>query len=680
MSVGKELEAARAVDPAEDRKPRWLLPFAVVLITALHAVLAVTATADKSVTADEIAHLTAGHAYNTRGDFRLHPENGNLPQRLAALPFALAGDPLPPTNRPDWLGSDIWRVGHEFLYESGLPVEERLFAARALMALTGAATALLCFLWSHSFFGNTGGLFSLSLAALCPTLLAHGPLATSDVTMTFLFLASVGAWWRHLLNPGITGAVLSAITFGLGLLAKFSAVLLVPMLGILGLIWLAGEIRRGSGRLAFRRVTLSAVAHLGFAWLLIWAAYGFRFSAFAEPLEGSRFSHDWTWLLVGLGWKADLLGWLREWRLLPEAWTHGLAFVLQFSRARGAFMSGEYSITGWISFFPWAFLIKTPVPLLIILAITATVSLRRTLRGGSKSVRQSLYRFAPLVVLVVVYGAVSLASNLNIGHRHLLPIYPALFIGAGALAPAARRAGRSAMVGLGALLAWQAFESGNIRPHYLAYFNQIVGGPANGWRHLVDSSLDWGQDLPGLRAWLDANARADRVFLAYFGTGDPVHEGIRATSLPTLPEVGEARRWHRLEAGIYAVSATMLQQVYSRHRGPWTAELEAEFQQLRELEPDFLAFQEDPSRREVLLAKAPLEKWRAGWTTFESLRFARLCHYLRLKRPSALIGYSILIFRLDEAEIQAVTRGSVHAWREALEAAASNRAISPRAE
>lgn len=662
------------------REPRESIILLLALaLAALHAVLAVTATVGKSMTSDEIAHLTAGHAYNTLGDFRLHPENGNLPQRLAALPFVLAGDPLPPTDRTDWLGSDIWRYGHAFIYESGLPVEERLFQARAVMALVSAATGLLVFAWSRALFGTAAGFLSLGLLALCPTFLAHGPLATSDMTMTLLFLASVGAWWRHLRKPGLAGGLLSAAICGLAFIAKFSAVLLLPMLGLLGVLWAADQGRSGRGFSAWRRLAMTAAGHAAATWIVIWAAYGFRFSAFAGAQVGAHFSHDWDSLLVALGWKAELLTWLRDWQVLPEAWLHGLAFVLQFARARGAFMSGEYSVTGWVSFFPWAFLIKTTLPLLLLLILAALAIARRAAVTPAEWWRRNAARAAPLAVLLLVYLAASLTSNLNIGHRHLLPLYPALFVAAGGIVPSARAAGRASFLLLAILAAWHAAESWRVRPHYLAYFNQIVGGPGNGWRHLVDSSLDWGQDLPGLRTWLDANAGGERVFLAYFGTGDPVHEGIRATSLPTLPEVGAARRWHRLEPGIYAVSATMLQQVYSRHRGPWTADFEAEFQRLHELEPDFLALQEEPARRAELLSKVPWEKWRAGWKTFESLRFARLCHYLRLKRPTALIGHSILVFRLDQTEVLAATGGSIRDWQQALEAAAAGRPVSPPA-
>ena len=661
------------------RKPGEVLPLALAVgLAILHAVLGVTATREKSMTSDEIAHLTAGHAYNTRGDFRLQPENGNLPQRLAALPFAAAGDPLPSTERADWKGAEVWRYGHAFFYRSGLPVEERLFQARAVMAVVSAATGWLVFLWSRALFGTAGGFISLGLLVFCPAFLAHGPLATSDMTMALLFLAAVGAWWRHLHQPGLAGALVSAAVCGLAFIAKFSAVLLVPMLGLLGFFWGLGQTRGGRAREAWRRLAVTTLGHAAAVWLVIWAAYGFRFSAFADADPGAHFSHDWNSLLIALGWKADLLAWLREWRALPEAWLHGFAFVLQFARARGAFMSGEYSVTGWVSFFPWAFLIKTTLPFLLLLVLSGLAAARRA-TGTRPEWRRRALQLAPLAVLFTVYVAASLASNLNIGHRHLLPVYPVLFIAAGSLAPAARAAGRGAWAIVAALLVWHAAESWRVRPHYLAYFNQIVGGPENGWRHLVDSSLDWGQDLPGLRKWLSANARDERVFLSYFGTGDPVHEGIRATALPALPEVGTARRWHRLEPGVYAVSATMLQQVYSRHRGPWTAGFEAEFQGLRELESDFLAFQDDPARREELLTKAPREKWRAGWTNYESLRFARLCHYLRLKQPAAMIGYSILVYRLDAAEIAATTGGTIRDWQQALEAAAAGRTVSPPA-
>ena len=378
-----------------------------------------------------------------------------------------------------------------------------------------------------------------------------------------------------------------------------------------------------------------------------------------------------------MGWPTPYIAGLTEWRVLPEAWLYGLTFVVQFSKERGAFMSGDYSVTGWVAFFPFAFLVKTTLPLLVLLAAGLTAAARACWQQAKQSdvasVLARLRPLTPLAALFAVYWATSLASHLNIGHRHILPTYPVLFIAAGWLGRwlDLRRPLAAALIALLAL--GHVVESVRIRPDYLAYFNQLVGGPANGWRHLVDSSLDWGQDLPDLKAWLDQNARGEKIFLAYFGTGDPAYEGIVATALPTLPAVGPPRKWHALTAGVYAISATMLQVAYSPVRGDWTLPLEKEFQDLRALEPAFLAYQNDRVRREALLREVPAERWTTGWKRYEWLRFARLCFCLRARRADGDAGHSILIYRLSAGDVAAATGGSLTDWRALIERTAGAR-------
>ncbi|MSU24620.1 MAG: hypothetical protein EXS32_12465 [Opitutus sp.] len=659
--------------PAATPSSGFLVALAV-LLALVHAILAVTATAEKSMTSDEIAHLTAGHAYNTLGDYRLQPENGNLPQRWAALPLTVAGAPLPPTSRPLWRDADVWRYGHAFFYEQPLTSKTFLFAGRAMIALFSAATGLLIFFWSRARFGWRGAFLSLTLFAFCPAFLAHGALATSDIVMTFFFLAAVGAWWRHLEKPGAAGAALSAGVLGLACVAKFSAVLLAPMLALSALVWLAGRVRADGWRVSLTRLARTSALHFAAAWAIIWLFYGFRFSAFTPTLaDGANFNHGWGWMLQDMGWPRGVFLKLREWRALPDAFLYGFAFVLQFAQQRGAFLNGDYSITGWVSFFPYAFLVKTTLPFLLLVLVGAIADGRRQWAEGGRATLARLRPFTPLIGLFAVYWATSLTSHLNIGHRHILPTYPVLFIAAGAFGAWLdfRRPFAALLVAVLAL--WHAGESWLIRPHYLAYFNALAGGPANGWRHLVDSSLDWGQDLPALRTWLDAHAPGEKVFLSYFGTGDPAHEGIRATMLPTLPEVGPPRPWRPLTAGVYGVSATMLQQVYSPVRGDWTLEREAEYQKLRTLEPLLLAYQGDPVRRAELLRDAPAANWTTAWKRYELLRLARLCHYLRVRPPEANAGYSILIYRLTAEEIAAATAGSIREWSALIERAAARR-------
>jgi hypothetical protein len=651
----------------------FLLTLAV-LLALLHAVLAVTATTEKSMTSDEIAHLVAGHAYNTRDDFRLQPENGNLPQRLAGLPMSLAGVPLPPTDLESWRTADVWNYGHTTFYRQGIAADQWLFLGRAMIALVSAATALIVFFWSRSLFGWRGGFLSLALFVFCPAFLAHGALATSDVVMTFCFVASLGAWWRHLQTPGWRWATLSALALGVAFVAKFSAVLLPPMLALTGLGWAAGEAGRTGWKAPLLRLLRSTAMHAVTTWAVIWLFYGCRFSAFAPALaEGATFNHGWGWMLNGIGLPAKVIWWLQQWRVLPEAWLYGLTFVLQFSRARGAFMSGDYSVTGWVMFFPFAFLVKTTLPFLLLLAggavAAGVTALRIRASEGLGAVARRLRPLLPLAALFVIYWITSLTSHLNIGHRHILPTYPVLFIAAGWLGRGLDPRRPLVLAGIAALTLWHAGESQRARPHYLAYFNPIVGGAENGWHHLVDSSLDWGQDLPGLKRWLDVHARGEPVFLSYFGTGDPAYEGIRTTMLPTLPEVGTPRRWHALTPGVYAIGATMLQHVYSSIRGNWTLELEREFQQLRATEAALLAYQNEPARRAELLRDAPAENWTTAWKRYELLRFARLCHYLRVRPPEGVVGHSIRIYRLTAEELRGAVGGSPAEWRALIERA-----------
>lgn len=665
----------RALTPS----PGFLVALAV-LLALFHAVLAVTATAEKSTTADEIAHLTAGHAYNTRNDYRLQPENGNLPQRWAALPLLFAGAPLPSTALETWPVADIWNYGRVFFYEQGLSTDEFLWLGRGMIALVSAATGLLVFSWSRRLFGWTGGFFSLALFVFCPTFLAHGALATSDAMMTFFFLASVGAWWRHLEHPGVAGGALSAVVLGLAFVAKFSAVLLPPMLGLIALVWAADRRSTSGWREILGRLARTTAVHVVVTLGIIWLFYGFRSSAFApEFTAGADFNHGWGWLLSDMGWPAKIIWALKTYHVLPEAWLYGLTFVIQFSHARGAFLNGDYSLTGWVTFFPFAFLVKTTLPLLLVFALGFFT---RVLEGGKRLAAEGwrtelrrLRPLTPLLALFLVYWITSLANHLNIGHRHILPTYPVLFILAGSLGRFFER--RRALVAAlaTALLAWHAVESMRIRPHYLAYFNQLVGGPPNGWRHLVDSSLDWGQDLPGLSKWLARHnpppAKAP-VYLSYFGTGDPVYEGIVADYLPSLPRFGIDHRWTPLQAGIYCVSATMLQQVYNTHH-EWTLTLEKKYQALLPAESVLLEYQNNPSRRAELLREFPPERWKELIGLYQLLRFERLCYFLRVRPADAQIGYSILVYRLSPEEVSAATRGSLDDWRTLIERTVASR-------
>lgn len=657
------------------RGSRWT-PFLAAILLVAHFAIAVGSKQVASTTSDELVHLTAGYSYWTNHDYRLHPENGNLPQRWAALPLVFTHARFPALEGNEfWKASDAWNVGHQFFYETGEDHFPRLMAGRAMIALFSVGTGLLIFLWSRRFFGDVGALVSLTFFAFSPDFLAHGALVTSDACMTFFFIASVGAWWSHLHGPSWRAWALSALLTGLAFVAKYSAVLLVPMMLAMAAVravnpepWRFGRWEfKGAGQ-KFGFAAVSALGHALVAFVVIWAFYGFRYSAFNPALPpAADFIRPWSSYVGITGSMGDLTRAMARWKMLPEGFLYGFDYVLATTKARAAFLNGEHSVTGWRTFFVWTFLMKTTLPVLIAAGVTATLAVTRL--GRDPSVRRKLYPWTPLVVLGVIYGATSLASHLNIGHRHILPLYPVLFIAAGCFGRLLSGGGWPGRTACVALLGWQAVEAARIAPYHLAYFNPIAGGPANGWRHLVDSSLDWGQDLPTLKRWLSLHAGPEPVYLSYFGTGQPSYYGFKVRRLSFVNNFGFEHHFVPLEAGFYCVSATIVQQVYTTVPGPWNLEREKEYQELRRLEPLFLAYVRDPARREELNRDAPADRWQNAMKRHEALRMARLATYLRARSPDAEAGWSILIYHLTTEEIRAAALGTWSEWSQLIESA-----------
>ncbi len=621
--------------------PAWPLVVMLAAVLILHAALARWAITDKSVTADEILHVTQGHFANRHGDFRVQPENGMLPQRLHGVAAWLTDAPTPELQDNEaWRTASGTMISHQFFYETGHDHFPMLVIARSLNLLFSLSTALLVFWWGRRLAGNTAGLVAAACYALDPNVLAHAALATSDQAAVFFLLTSGTLFWLQLLQPRWPAMLASAAVFGLACVAKYSAVLLLPlMIGLITIRILGDENRRRWWRLAPRTL----LVHGLLAVAVIWTCYGFRYTGFSTSAPAAdHYAARWEQVLPHIGIHGTVVEACRKLQLLPEAFLYGYAWVIQSARARSAFLAGEYSIFGWGSFFPLAFLWKS-TPALLLALVPAVIGLTLRWKRQTASIRADLWSIAPLLLFFVLYWGLSVTSRLNIGHRHILPTYPVLYVLLG-VACTGLPLGVMARAGaIGLLIAGQLVSVVASAPHFLAYFNSFAGGPVNGHRLLVDSSLDWGQDLAGLDRWLKANnsgSTAEPVYLSYFGSGEPNYYGIRATRLPFINGFKFIHPHYEPAPGLYCVSATMLQQVYSSYRGPWTPEFEGEYRRLRSLD-----------RAQALSS--------VQWRQYDELRFARLCQYLRAREPDAMVGWSILVYRVTEADLAAATEGDV---------------------
>jgi len=632
-------------------------------LLAVYALAAASSIRQKSITFDELAHLTGGFSSWTTRDYRLFPQNGQFAQRWAALPLVVFGFRFPTLDGPAWWSSDVEAVGHRFLYAIGNDHEALVWRARLMMIPLGMLLGWLCYAWSARLFGVSAGLVALVVFVFSPAMLAHGPLATSDLSAALLFTGALASLWRvlHRADPLRTAG--SAVVMGLLFVTKMSALLMVPVAAILvairiwearPFVWSGRPRRVLSGRRRLLRASMAILlVHVVGVIIVIWASYGFRYATFRIAVPGrdhmfigetidTLAEHDYVRIPIRLA---------RDLRLLPEPYLFGLAHVLNRSGRFIGFLNGQYSRNGWWFFFPYCWLVKTPLAVFGLLGLAA--AWRYT---GRRRLSRTAYRLTPLFVFLAVYAAATVSSSLNLGERHLLPAYPAAFILAGG---AGCWLGRKHLVAASVaalLLLSLPIEALRIWPHYLAYFNRLAGGPSSGYRHLVDSSLDWGQDLPGLERWLAKEA--DRipplpVYLSYFGSGDPAHYRVAARQLYSYQDWRRERPLYALRGGIYCMSATMLQTVYTRAAGRWAAPYEAAYQQKRiEIERSSV------DRNDTLVpSDGETAAWRRLASDFDELRLARLSAYLRRRAPDDQIGYSILIFRLDGREVQEALTG-----------------------
>lgn len=665
----------------------WVERILVLAALVLYWFMATTVSPRIGPTADEPMHLTGGYSYWKFNDYRMQPENGTLAMRWASLPLLLTQPEFPPASLPGWENSVSSQVARAFFFEHGNPTERMLLFGRMMIALFGAAAVWMVYRWARSLWGRAAGLTALVLAVFSPTMLAHGGLVTSDMALTACMIAAISLYWRLLHRISWPRLCAAGIITGATFLAKMSGVLLLPifaaMLGlrllrrtnlpvaIKGLYTLRTRSSIGVGSLA--ATAFVAVTSI----FVIWAGYGFRYSLFA-PEKPGKLHFSWDVLLEkqplareATGSQVDgstrpvkapqptfvtkTIDFAREHRLLPEAYLWGFAHTYKFSRARAAYFLGENGEHGWKLFFPTAVLLKSTPTTLLLFACGVFAVARMTSSSGR--FRRRMYCAAPLIVLFIIYWVVAINTRLNIGHRHVLPIYPVLFVFAGAAATLTRLTpSRLAPLALGISLVVHALDSLLVRPFYVSYFQPLVGGINRGHRYLVDSSYDWGQGMPELERWLErkrASGDRSRVFLSYFGADSP-----RARGLPVI-RFGDEVTDHgprifpaHLSGGWYVISATYFRGVYLGLPGPWNAEREALYRGIQRELGGAMATTEPRSTEQQTQLLRHAKDW-------ELLQFSRLCYFLRDRDPTEVVGGSLLVFRLTDAEVGQALHGPV---------------------
>jgi dolichyl-phosphate-mannose-protein mannosyltransferase len=522
----------------------------LVCFAVLFAALAINSYTRASATFDEAGHLAAGYAAVARRDYRVDIEHPPVVRMWAALPLlGIRGLTLDTTDVDRATPVAVafggpFELGHRFLFKDN-DADRLLNRARFMTVLLGVVLGLLVFCWAGEWLGFRPAVAALVLYTCEPNIAAHSSLATTDVGVTCLMFGTVYLLWRTSRNASAGNVIGVAVCCALAVLSKFSALVLGPV--VLLLMTVAARRRR-----AFSRATFIAVPTLIVlvTWIAAWAVYGFRYA----PSASDRWLfalQDHPAVRQAVPRWAAIVGWIDAHRLLPNALSQGFLHGQALVQGRPAFLAGEYSNFGWWYYFPAAFLMKTPLVLLALFAVGAIICLKELKRGDA-------FEFVVLPIGVVMIWAMT--SALNIGLRHILPIYPfVIMIAAAAARPLASAQSRRSRLLLAVLLIAGISEYASAYPNSLTFFNIAAGGPHAGYRYLADSNIDWGQDLKRLKAWMDGHG-VRRIGLAYFGTADPAYYGIDCMFMwgTTVPGVDPVAMGPPQLPGYVAISTTLL--------------------------------------------------------------------------------------------------------------------------
>jgi hypothetical protein len=471
---------------------------AFLLLLAAFVVQLVGSSRRNSATWDEGHHLYSGYLSWKTGDYGINPEVPPLVKLVAAIPLLRMPLEAPPLQGR-FFKDEAFFGGHDFLFHNDADVI--LFRARMAAAVFSLVLALLVFAAARQMFSTGAGLIALGLLVFDPNFLAHGALVTTDVGAACTFFATIYAFYRWRVAPSWGRLILVGLVAGLALATKFTGILVVPVVALLAWCeWafpnglspygaIHSDRRRDVFRLMLKGLPIMAVG----AYVVLWGLYGFRFAARPRGLVlHPAFATYIQGLHNPLAVKA--LAGLARFDLLPESWLYGLADTKITADTYTSYFFGHvYPHGNWL-YFPAAFAIKSTLPLLLLLLLVGVLVLARRFHAP----RELLYLALP----AILYFLVAASSNMNIGARHLLPIYPFLYVlAAGAAATLIGFERRWVWLAV-ALVAWQAADAWSMYPAYMAFGNGLWGGPEHVHLYLSDANVDWGQQLNDVRAYL----------------------------------------------------------------------------------------------------------------------------------------------------------------------------------
>ncbi|OGD56954.1 hypothetical protein A2V71_03130 [Candidatus Berkelbacteria bacterium RBG_13_40_8] len=479
----------------------------------LSAILMIVSARLDSVTTDEGVHLFAGYTYLNQSDFRLDPEHPPLLKELGALPLLFQKNvTISLDDLWDKAGNfyhDSWRetraLSDKFIAENS---ESIIFISRLVFILLTLGLGAFGYFWSKKLYGEKAGIFTAFLVLFFPNILAHGRLINTDLGLTLFIFITIYFWGKFLKQPIISNTILSGLFLGLVLASKFTGIIILPILLILVIIKL---ILQKSWK-SWLKYLLGLITVGVIAYLIIWGTYGFSIQAPPKISQGLAAEIN-TWAPYETPDSFDKIFKKVRPILIPNYFYKGLAMVgIHAAGGHSSYLLGQTSGTGWWYYFPVAIFFKTPIPIFILLFLS--VFYFKKIRA------KDIFDEYLLIIPVVIFLAFAMYSKADLGIRHILPVFPFLFVFISKTINLINFKKLSyATIVFALLIAWYLISAIISFPNYIAYFNEFADGSKGGYKILTDSNLDWGQDVFRIKSYVEKNQITD-YYLVYGWDGE----------------------------------------------------------------------------------------------------------------------------------------------------------------
>lgn len=568
---------------------KWLTALAVVLIlgfmflVALFSSKGIFGDPGDSGTTDEVAHIPSGYTYDKDQDFRLNPEHPPLAKALAGLPLALNKNIKGPETNWAWNGLNQWDAGWFMLYHAGNNPAQVLLWSRIPMMLLMIALGLFLFKWASELFGRKIGLIVLLLYSFYPDIIAHGRLVTTDIAAALGFVVAIYYFDKAIQNPSYKWTIWAAVAFGLAQLLKFSSFLLFGVLLILVVVRAIMERKESTFWKKFWQYFKIYFWTCLFSLVVVWIVYLFFVWKTPVDIEHRLIENNLTQDARTL----PLRNFLHA--LEGNPWSRALGHYLlgvflvvaRVGGGNATFAHGALSDKAISWYFPFAWIVKTPLSIIFLFLSSAVISIVNCRKN-----KKFNWILALILTPWVVYWLFTLKGSLNIGIRHLIPTVPfvLLFIGFGLKQFfQLKRAWINAFIGI--IILFMIFSTLSYFPNFIGYFNETV--PKNQrYNYLIDSSLDWGQDLLRLKKYAEDNKIKD-IKVDYFGGSEAKY--YMPYSQPWHSSYGPT-------SGFLAISATYYQssKLYGPMEGKWSYAWLDQYKPVAEIGGSILVFHITP--------------------------------------------------------------------------------------